>query len=380
MSLTGNHTIKQKNQIGLKGFLIFSILFFAMCIPAQAQVGIQTDNPDASAVLDIVSLDKGLLIPRISLSNSLENPSPVSSPAVGLLVFNTGPEQTTGFYFWTGTKWQMLKTLETSDVQGPDSSTDKAVVRFDGTSGSLVKNSGVIIDDNGDVSGVNNLTISGLTMPTDAAEGKVLMSDEVGNASWEDALPLDVKENNMLVAANINTLNFRGAVEVVSDSDDQASIIVATTTSEEQVIQVSSSSSLNINTDVPTAIPWDIELFKDNDSFIHSTTTNPSRIQAVVAGTYEINYMFSINNASNQRRTMRSRIRVNGNTYIDRSACYAFTYSQSDDKATLVSSSFLLDLNEGDYLEILVNRQAQTGVVNLVPEENLLFVRIMRTW
>lgn len=44
---------------------------------------------------------------------------------------------------------------------GPGSSTDNAVARFDGTGGTVVQNSGVIIDDSNNVSGVAALTTSG---------------------------------------------------------------------------------------------------------------------------------------------------------------------------------------------------------------------------
>ncbi|MBS4057607.1 MAG: hypothetical protein KGZ82_09860 [Bacteroidales bacterium] len=358
------------------------LLLFSLWLlqSVNAQVGIQTDTPDGSAVLDIVSSNKGLLIPRLTLTNDLANPSPVSAPATGLLIYNAGANQPTGFYFWTGSEWKMLKPQETTDVQGPASSTDHAVARFDGTTGNKLQNSVVILDDNGNMSGVNSLTTAAFTMPTGAASGKVLVSDASGNASWDIALPLDVKENNVLVAPNISTINFRGAVDVTNDGNNQASVTISTTLAEEQVIQVGSTSSINVNTLTPTAVPWDVELFKDVASFVHSNTVNPSRIQVVIGGTYEINYMFSLVNDNNQRKTLRSRLRLNGTNYVPRSACYAFTYSSSDDKATLVSSSFLVDMNAGDYLEIMVNQQTNTGNVNLVPNENLLFVRIMRSW
>ena len=46
------------------------------------------------------------------------------------------------------------------DVTGPASSTDNAIVRWDGTSGSLVQNSGVVIDDSGNITGVTSITAS----------------------------------------------------------------------------------------------------------------------------------------------------------------------------------------------------------------------------
>lgn len=373
---TDIQNIKQKCRAILVSF-VFLITFNLYSI---AQVGIQTDTPDPSAALDIVSTDRGLLIPRVILSASLNNPSPVVSPATGLLIYNSGTNQSVGFYFWTGTQWKMLKPQETTDVQGPAVSTDNAIARFDGTSGNIIQNSSVILDDAGNMSGITNITTAGFTMPVNPGEGKVLVSDAAGNASWDIALPLNVEESNVLIAPDISTINFRGAVDVVDDGNNQASITISQTLATEKVIQVGSSSNLDVNNPTPTAVPWNVEIIKDSDAFTHSNSTNPSRIQVLEDGTYEINYMFSITNDNNQRKTVRSRIRINGVTYIDRSACYAFTYSQTDDKATLVSSSFLVDITANDYLEVMVNQQTNDGAANLVPNENLLFVRIMRTW
>lgn len=69
------------------------------------QVGVHTDFPDASSAMEIYATDKGLLIPRVVLTNDLTNPSPVSAPANGLLVFNNGANQPEGFYYWDGSQW-----------------------------------------------------------------------------------------------------------------------------------------------------------------------------------------------------------------------------------------------------------------------------------
>lgn len=52
------------------------------------------------------------------------------------------------------------------DVDGPASSTDNAVVRFDGTTGKLIQNSVAILSDAGALSGLTGLVSSGLTYPT----------------------------------------------------------------------------------------------------------------------------------------------------------------------------------------------------------------------
>lgn len=51
----------------------------------------------------------------------------------------------------------------TGDVFGPASSTDNAIARFDTTTGKLIQNSGVTIDDSNNISGVADLTATNLT-------------------------------------------------------------------------------------------------------------------------------------------------------------------------------------------------------------------------
>ncbi len=370
--------IKMVNPI-IRITLIFIILI--MCnINIIAQIGIQTNNPDASSVLDIVSSDKGLLIPRVNLTSNLTSPSPVTSPATGLLIYNSGISQEQGFYFWAGSTWKMLKSQEAGDIQGAASSTDNAIVRFDGTSGNIIQNSSVIIDDNSNITGVNNITTAGFTMSTNAGTDKVLVSDAMGNGNWDEALPLDIEEDNVVVASGINTLNFQGAVTVIDEGNNKATITVTESTSVEEIIQLSSSISTDVNNLItPALLVWNIELFKD-PLFYHSSFFYPSRIKVLQDGLYEINYMFSIENTTNKRKTIRARLRKNGTTYINGSESYSFSYSNTDDKATHVSSSFIVELNNNDYLEVLVNGQTNDGAVLLIPNENLIFVRILRSW
>lgn len=56
------------------------------------------------------------------------------------------------FYWFDGTNWVSL-----GDVVSLGASTDNAITRFHGTSGKVIQNSGVILDDLNDISGVNNL-------------------------------------------------------------------------------------------------------------------------------------------------------------------------------------------------------------------------------
>jgi len=74
-------------------------------------VGINEDGstPDNSAMLDVQSTDKGMLIPRVALTGT-SDVTTIASPAVSLMVYNTATvsDVTPGFYYWNGTAWTTM--------------------------------------------------------------------------------------------------------------------------------------------------------------------------------------------------------------------------------------------------------------------------------
>lgn len=57
--------------------------------------------------------------------------------------------------------WVPLSTGGTGDVVGPGASTDNAIVRWDGITGTVIQNSTVIIDDSGNITAIGNLSLTG---------------------------------------------------------------------------------------------------------------------------------------------------------------------------------------------------------------------------
>ncbi len=97
----------------MKKVMFPAIMLFSMFHTIQAQnVGINSTGaaPDPSAMLDIVSSSSGLLVPRVALT-SANAASPVASPLVSLLVYNTATAGSIpnavvpGFYYWDGSRW-----------------------------------------------------------------------------------------------------------------------------------------------------------------------------------------------------------------------------------------------------------------------------------
>jgi N-acetylneuraminic acid mutarotase len=91
----------------MKFFIIIIILLgLGSDVICQGNIGIGTTSPHASALLDLQSNAKGLLIPRMTKTER----NAIASPATGLLVFQTN--DTSGFYSNTGSaaspSWKQL--------------------------------------------------------------------------------------------------------------------------------------------------------------------------------------------------------------------------------------------------------------------------------
>ena len=86
-----------KNQFLKTAFstLIFSVLWGGV----NAQVGIGTTTPNASAVLDLTSTNQGLLPPRLTTTQR----NAISSPATGLTIYNT---TLNCIEYFNGTGWK----------------------------------------------------------------------------------------------------------------------------------------------------------------------------------------------------------------------------------------------------------------------------------
>lgn len=83
---------------------ILAFLLFSMYSTAQ-NVGIGTATPNASALLDLQSTNKGVLFPQVSL-DSLKDVTSIASPANGLVVYNTTQpgvrnDMARGYYYYS---------------------------------------------------------------------------------------------------------------------------------------------------------------------------------------------------------------------------------------------------------------------------------------
>lgn len=101
--------LNMKTFYSLRKILIVAVIFILGTFQISAQVGIGTTNPNATSILDIQSIDKGVLIPRMT---KIQRDN-IITPALGLQIFNT-TDNTTDVY--SGNAWKSLSYKPNSNL------------------------------------------------------------------------------------------------------------------------------------------------------------------------------------------------------------------------------------------------------------------------
>jgi trimeric autotransporter adhesin len=181
--------MKTKFYLTKKVFFLLAIAIFSFknsfaqnTFPATGSAGIGTAAPNAAALLEVKSTTKGILIPRMTLTQR----NAIASPVVGLMIFQTN--STPGFYYYSGTTWtavspaaganrnlsNLLSPVAFNSNLTPDSNNKRNI------------GSTTLTWHNGFFGGT--LKIGAYTLPaTDGTNGQVLTTNGTGNVSWKTA-------------------------------------------------------------------------------------------------------------------------------------------------------------------------------------------------
>ncbi len=104
-----------------KLLILFFLGLFAQGVYAQVKVGNNPTTINSNSVLELEATNKGLLLPRVTLS-ATNNASPLSAHVAGMIVYNTATAGTLpndvvpGYYYNDGTKWQLIAFSDLADV------------------------------------------------------------------------------------------------------------------------------------------------------------------------------------------------------------------------------------------------------------------------
>ncbi len=117
---------------------LFAVLVLAAGNATAQSVGIGTNNPNSSAMLEVSSANKGLLLPRVALTG-INDAVTISNPATSLLVYNTNVALPAGvgYYYNSGTGgapvWTKFSTASAAGWQLTGNAGTDTATNFIGT-------------------------------------------------------------------------------------------------------------------------------------------------------------------------------------------------------------------------------------------------------
>lgn len=116
---------------------------------------------------------------------------------------------------------------------------------------------------------------------------------------------------------------------------------------------------VNINTITPNAIEWDVEIFSGTSL----NFTGGSRIYINETGMYGISYVLNVINSTNDGKNIGTVIRKNGNQHVTPMSSASFSLNLSNDSSTNIMPEYLVNLENGDYVELIAFRVGYSGMV-----------------
>lgn len=123
------HAKRHRSFLGTLMFLLLSAFNLMAQAPGSENVGIGTTTPNKSALLDLSSTTKGLLIPRMTLAQR----GNIVSPATGLMIYQT--DFLAGFYYFDGSEWKSLSASNIGKSLRTDASINDATWGTNGNAG-----------------------------------------------------------------------------------------------------------------------------------------------------------------------------------------------------------------------------------------------------
>jgi len=215
----------------MKHILLPLLLFITLY--TTAQVGIGTKIPEPSAMLEVKSNSKGVLISRMTESERIS----IKSPAAGLLVYQT--DGSAGFYYHTGSEWKYLPPATIASAAQPINSlttttTTSSVSSVSGTSNRITSSGGTapVIDIASTYVGQSSITTLG-TIGTGTWNGTVISSSKGGAGTVNGLLKANgsgtvsaavsgtdyLKPNAAITAATKTKLTYNAQGLVTAGSD-----------------------------------------------------------------------------------------------------------------------------------------------------------------
>ena len=144
-------------------------------------------------------------------------------------------------------------------INGPASSTDNAAARWDGTGGDTIQNSGVIIDDSNNVSGIGSATVQTLTAGTAfITSGKItgIIDLLVADGGTGASVAADARTNlGLVIGTNVQAWD-KDLDDIAGIGTAKANIIVATGTAWAKISVGSNAQVLTADSAEALGVKW----------------------------------------------------------------------------------------------------------------------------
>lgn len=195
-----------KKILSIFAFIVHAIILFG-------QVGIGTETPDSSSILDIKSSNKGFLPPRVNIT-SIKDTVTIKNPANGLIIYEPDGFTETinsqvytreaGVYMFNGHEWQRLYSSNNNNSISPSDGKNLVGVKISINQSGYVPLSGTqsfgLLIQNNSVT-VNPKFVNG-TWPSPSNSPTDILSPKNGDSGTL------LFENKMTDQANFFRINF----------------------------------------------------------------------------------------------------------------------------------------------------------------------------
>lgn len=157
--------------------IFLSAVLFSTVMSAQVKIGGTDGIPNASAMLEVQSTNKGILLPRVALTSTTAF-APLAAHVAGMTVYNTATagDVTPGQYYNDGTKWN--KIANSTDIPTVITASNGLTK----TGNNIVLGGSLTAPTSITTTAANTLTLSGLsaTTATQLPNDKIIVQDATG--------------------------------------------------------------------------------------------------------------------------------------------------------------------------------------------------------